>query len=563
MLEVGIAYGPSSGREIEPDWPSAGLDIQPKIDEFRIVGSKGKEVGISSIKAGDGTTTSTTITVTLDSATGATAFDVDTPLRITNAGTGYDGQFVVSNKVDATNIQYKVQSAPDDPLPTIASATANVTVDTVTSASPYIFNCSLRSVYGMCGLLADGDKATGFQSMVLAQFTGVGLQKDNNAFVKYNATSGTYEDKTATGNSNLESDSRARYKPTYSNFHIKATNNSILQAVSCFAIGYANQFTTESGGELSITNSNSNFGANGFTSDGFRKDAFTRDDVGYISHIIPPKVNNNTETGTEFLALDVKKIVGMAATNKMYLYNETNSGVAPESIVDGYRIGAKENDTLNVLISKSGVTTSIPARIIMPSTEFTSSEVSAEKKFIVGNSAVGVNSVSSNVFTLTGDHNFINGETIRVNSQNGHLPDGLLHNTVYFAITSGTGIADSDQIKIGKTLNDALGDEAITVNSNGGLLDVVSRVSDKKSGDLGHPIQYDTDASHWYVNVATGSTEDSLYNSIVGLGSTSLGDATARSFINRKSETRSLDDTIYQCKICSSICFLIRCTSSN
>ena len=91
--KVGIAYGPSSGREI--DWPSAGLDIQPKIDEYRIVGSKGKEVGISSIRAGDGSTTSTTITVTLDSAEGATAFGVDTPLRIANAGTGYDGQFVL------------------------------------------------------------------------------------------------------------------------------------------------------------------------------------------------------------------------------------------------------------------------------------------------------------------------------------------------------------------------------------------------------------------------------------------------------------------------------------
>ena len=73
----------------------------------------------------------------------------------------------------------------------------------------------------------------------------------------------------------------------------------------------------------------------------------------------------------------------------------------------------------------------------------------------------------------------------------------MLHNTVYYAITSGTGIADSDQIKIAKTLNDALGDEAITVNINGGLLDVVSRVSDKESGDLGHPIQYDTTNSHW------------------------------------------------------------------
>ena len=91
--------------------------------------------------------------------------------------------------------------------------------------------------------------------------------------------------------------------------------------------------------------------------------------------------------------MDVKKIVGMAATNKMYLYNETNSGVPPESIVDGYRIGAKENDTLNVLISKSGITTSIPARIIMTNTQYTANEVSAEKKFQVGNSAVGVNSV--------------------------------------------------------------------------------------------------------------------------------------------------------------------------
>ena len=52
--KVGLAYGPSSGREIEPDYPSSGFDIQPKIDEYRIVGPTGGEVGISSIKAGDG-----------------------------------------------------------------------------------------------------------------------------------------------------------------------------------------------------------------------------------------------------------------------------------------------------------------------------------------------------------------------------------------------------------------------------------------------------------------------------------------------------------------------------
>jgi hypothetical protein len=36
--KVGLVYGQASGRQISPDYPSAGLDIQPKIDEYRIVG---------------------------------------------------------------------------------------------------------------------------------------------------------------------------------------------------------------------------------------------------------------------------------------------------------------------------------------------------------------------------------------------------------------------------------------------------------------------------------------------------------------------------------------------
>ena len=72
----------------------------------------------------------------------------------------------------------------------LSSANAQVLVetDTVTGASPYIFNISLRSVFGMQGMHADGAKATGFKSMVVAQFTAVSLQKDDRAFVKYDAT---------------------------------------------------------------------------------------------------------------------------------------------------------------------------------------------------------------------------------------------------------------------------------------------------------------------------------------------------------------------------------------
>ena len=48
--------------------------------------------------------------------------------------------------------------------------------------------------FGMCGMHADGSKATGFKSKVVAQFTGIGLQKDDNAFILDSGT-GRYNGK--------------------------------------------------------------------------------------------------------------------------------------------------------------------------------------------------------------------------------------------------------------------------------------------------------------------------------------------------------------------------------
>ena len=215
--KVGLAYGTSSGRDVYPDYPSSSLDIQPKIDEYRIVGSQGSEVGITSIKAGDGTNTSVVITVNVNQD--IPDLDVNTPVQIQGIGpSGYNGQFVVYALTGDREFQYKVQNAPANPNPTgVGGATVNLVVDTVTSASPYIFSVSLRSVYGMCGMWADGSKATGFKSMVVAQFTGISLQKDDNAFLKYNSTTGIYEGKNAVGNSNIHTNSRAVYKPEYEN----------------------------------------------------------------------------------------------------------------------------------------------------------------------------------------------------------------------------------------------------------------------------------------------------------------------------------------------------------
>ena len=542
--KVGLAYGQASGRQIQPDYPSSGLDIQPKIGEYRIVGPTGGNIGITSIRAGNGITPTTTITATLDSLTG---LDVDTAFRINSVSDNdYNGEFVVTS-VPATNqITYQVQNAPVNALPSVTGASLFLKTDTVASASPYIFNVSLRSVYGMCGVLSDGDKATGFKSMVLAQFTGISLQKDDRAFVLYNTTTGQYTDSTIPGNENLSINSRAVYKPAYESFHIRTINDAYIQNVSIFAIGFHSHFNAESGGDQSINNSNSNFGSKSLLATGFKRNAFPRDDVGYITHVIPPREIETLEGTIEFIGIDVAKTVGVASTSRLYLYNETNASTPPQNVLQGYRVGAKTDDTLNVLISSSGSSQEYSANIVMPDTQGSVNETIAIKTFQVAQSATGVSSITSNVFTLTQPHTFIEGESVRVKSFTGNIPDGIISNVIYYAITSGTGITSTTQIKLAKTPNDAINDTPISVNNKGGILTIESRVVDKTPGSFGHPIQYDTSQNNWYINVSGASTQNSIYSTIVSLGTTALGASTPRSYLYRKVDPRSVLDTIYR-----------------
>ena len=542
--KVGLAYGQASGRSVEPDYPSSGLDIQPKIDEHRIVGSTGLTVGITSIRSHDGSSTTVSTTdITLTTDAEVAGLDVDTPFRVEGVTVaGYNGQYVVSEKVSSTQIKYQVQNPPLEPSPAATGSQLSLQSDTVTSASPYIFNISMRSVFGMNGLHADGSKATGFKSMVVAQFTGIGIQKDDSAFVLYDTTTGEWKDSTTPGNETLSNNSRAVFKPEYSNFHIKCSNNGFIQNVSIFAIGFGNQFLCESGGDMSITNSNSNFGSKALVSKGFRKDAFGQDDIGYITHILPPKEIENENVNIEFNSIDVPKTISVANNERLYLYNEVNSDVPPTTIIDGYRFGAKTGDTLDVLISVGGTITKYSGSIYMDGSSNTS-----KKTFRVNQSAAGINSVTDNVIELTGAHTLSNGESIRILSENGSLPDGLIPNRIYYAITSTSfsGITTNTQLKVAKTLNDAIAGEPAPINEKGGSIKIESRVSDKNAGDLGHPLQYDSTESQWYVNVGSDNT---IYPTIVGLGTTSLGDATPRTFFARKPDTRNSNDTVYRAR---------------
>ena len=181
-------------------------------------------------------------------------------------------------------------------------ATQNPTAawDTTGSASPYIFNVSVRSVYGLGGAFMDGNRVTGLKSMVCANFTGVSLQKDMRCWEKYSSNAWTSISTTiATANYTdyIEGDpDNIRMDPNRRSRHISAINDAVIQEVSVFAIGHGVHHFTDAGGEISITNSNSNFGGCAAISKGYKSYAFTADQNWTVDSIKVP-LNISEKTG--------------------------------------------------------------------------------------------------------------------------------------------------------------------------------------------------------------------------------------------------------------------------
>jgi microcystin-dependent protein len=553
-FKVSKAYGDITGRGLT-DYPTAE-DFEPSVDEFRIVGSlDANPLGISSIKSGNGNGTGNLNIITVTTAnklTGDTSphnLYTDSPFLLSGVtidGASYNGSFTVKDVVGINTFTFITNQAPGEVLPPASdfdTATLIVGSDTVSSASPYIFNCSLRSVFGMNGMHADGNKATGFKSMVVAQYTGVSLQKDNNAFIYYE-DGVFYEENTLPPNSlekPLHTNSKAIFKPTHENFHIKASNNAFIQCVSIFAIGFAKHFITDTGGDMSITNSNSNFGNTSLESTKFKPESFNRDDVGYITHIIPPKDIEDPENEVSWISLDTEKVINATDISKLYIFSAGNKNQLPLSTVDGFKIGARDNDKLFLTVTVGTAQTTYSSPIYMP-VPF-GAGASARKSYEVERNN-DENLISADIVTLTETHQFINGEKIRLISDTGQAPDGLDNEGIYHAITTGVGV---NQLKIAQSLNDSLSNVPILgINNNGGKLTIVSRVSDKLPGEIGHPIQYDDTEGSWYITGSTVPAENKIYQAIVAAGLTAIGAETASAFVKRFLDSRSIDDKIYK-----------------
>ena len=545
------AFNRASGRDIDQKFPSNSLGFSKQRPEWEIVGAFAPDpVPISSIISGDGFTPSNLITVTTAEPHGLTA---GTPVKINGVNVE---DYNISTKVQNVNTLYQFtyllpfvrNNLPASP--SISGAEVIIETDTVSGASPYIFNVSLRSVWGMNGMLADGSKASGFKSMVVAQFTGVSLQKDDRSFVKYNKTSRKYESITITKTSGSELasgssstnpnsayhlDSDAIYRNGWECSHVKVTNDAFVQVVSVFAIGFTKHFDSQTGGDISITNSNSNFGQLALSSYGFRKEAFSKDDNAYITSIITPRAIVSEKSLIDWQSFDVGLTTSVGISSHLYLYGFTEKTDLPPVVVQAYRVGAKVDD--KIFVSANGTTYNASINMVDSFTNNIAygSNVSYKEYSVVS----GPSGSPSNILNI-GTHNLSTGEKILITSENGDIPENLFENTIYYAIRH-----SSDSIKIAASKTNADSGSAITIYG-GSKVKILSRVSDKNAGDIGSPVQYDEANSNWFLHVNSGN---GIYNIFNSLGEASLTDRSEVSYFERYNDIRGLDEKIYKLRV--------------
>ena len=537
------AYNAASGKDIDEKYPSTPLGFAKQRPEWEIVGAFANDpVQISNIISGSGDgTVSPQITVT---TTTPHNFIEGTPIKIRGvAVSDYNVSSKVQGVINETTFTYLIENIKKNiPYnPSVTGATVTIETDTVSGASPYVFNISLRSVWGMNGMHADGSKASGFRSMVVAQFTGVSLQKDDRAFAKYNNTSRNYESlaisrvsasdlsgqssSTTTGTA-YHLDSEAIYRTGWETSHIKVSNDSFIQIVSVFAIGFTKHFDCETGGDMSITNSNSNFGQISLNSFGFKKEAFAKDDKAFVTSIIPPRAIVGEEENVDWMALDVGITTNTSinpGADRLYLYGFTSPDDYPPVLTQGFRIGAKISDKL--YFSVNG--TEYSANILM-----SDGITSSVKEY-------SASAPASNIFTL-GTHGLNTGEKVIILSDDGDLPENIVENTTYYAIK-----VSSTQIQLASSASNASTGTPISVYG-GTNLRILSRVSEKNAGDIGSPIQYDSTNKNWFIHTNANS---GIYNALNSLGVANLSARTEPSYFKRIIDSRSLDEKIYKIRV--------------
>jgi len=514
--------------------------IQARVEENRIVGPISDEYRILQITRNGQTATAVTVdefdnprdhgfsvgvNINISGVTGSTGpqSEVDASL--------YNGSFTVTS-ASGNVFTYQMQGEPTGNA-VGTNITVKTEIDTVDSASPYAFNLSLRSVWGMNGMHADGAKATGFKSMVVAQFTGLSLQKDDRAFVRYNASTGNYDVATAGDGAHL--DGFAEYRKGWGHRHIMASNDAFIQAVSVFAVGFQGHFTAESGGDMSITNSNSNFGSTALRSAGFKAKAFSKDKAGTISHVVPPK------------ALDVisTTATGANATNTITLANDGSiEGVLQGMNVTGTNIAASTtvgsvNTSTRVVTLTNNNTGVVNGNVIF------GDEVSVNWVNIDIPRTKTINAALAGQGGTPGTRLYLYGYTVEASP-----PTNRVQGYTIGARQDGTGnSAIADKLNC---LLVAQGANVATTHS-ASISPYGPSVSGKDAGTAGSPLQYDSatytingvvSVGGWYLSVS--ATNNGIYTTLSTNTTYNTVNFTPTTFLKRIPDSRDLADRTYR-----------------
>ena len=518
--------------------------IQVRVEENRIVGPISDEYRVLQITRNGQTATAVTVdefdnprdhgfsvgvNINVSGVTGSTG-----PQSEADAGL-YNGSFTVTS-ASGNVFTYQMTSEPSGNA-VGSNITVKTEIDTVDSASPYAFNLSLRSVWGMNGMHANGAKATGFKSMVVAQFTGLSLQKDDRAFVRYNASTGNYDVATAGDGAHL--DGFAEYRKGWGHEHIKCSNDSFIQAVSVFAVGYQGHFTALSGGDMSITNSNSNFGNTALRSAGFKAKSFSKDKAGAITHIIPPKALNVISTTA----------TGASGANTITLANDGSVNgviqgmtISGTNIATGATVGSVNTNTRVITLTANNTGT-VNGNVIF------GEETSVNWVNIDIQRTKTINAALAGQGGTPGTRLYLYGYTVEASP-----PTTRVQGFTVGARQDGTGSsAVADKLNCLLVANGAT--EATVQSAS--ITPYGPSVSGVAAGTTGSPIQYDSTTytiggvantvGGWYLSVS--STNNAIYTTLSTNTTYNTVNFTPTTFLKRIPDPRNLQDRTYRVRL--------------
>jgi hypothetical protein len=232
-------------------------------------------------------------------------------VKIQKAFSSYFGGRVVPGMQLVSEGEYQIVAPAESPWPT------NLTSNQVDNSSPYANQVTVRSQYGMGFGDFDGNTVSGFKSVLLNECTCVSLQNDPSAYEIYGtfttpdaittqkwwllteaawlsippaqrpelATQVPVAEQLQLLNATSIQDIRYYYTTEKSadglsygivdvsndfrHFGFRARNGAYAQGVELFTIGPAIGVWALNGGNISLTNSTSNFGSIAFKSEGF------------------------------------------------------------------------------------------------------------------------------------------------------------------------------------------------------------------------------------------------------------------------------------------------------